>query len=89
MHSKPQRCFNTNYQDTRKILGRYGLPGHAHTIKMQDLSGGQKARVVFAELSLKAPDVLILVCGGGVKFVPQGPWCVNIGIWFGGWEGEG
>lgn len=54
------RCFNTNYQDTRKILGRYGLPGHAHTIKMQDLSGGQKARVVFAELSLKAPDVLIL-----------------------------
>ncbi|KAL5483788.1 hypothetical protein EMCRGX_G020203 [Ephydatia muelleri] len=55
------RCFNTNYQDTRKILGRYGLPGHAHTIKMQDLSGGQKARVVFAELSLKAPDVL---CGG-------------------------
>ena len=31
---------------------------------MQDLSGGQKARVVFAELSLKAPDVLILVRGG-------------------------
>jgi ATP-binding cassette subfamily F protein 1 len=27
---------------------------------MRDLSGGQKARVVFAELALRAPDVLIL-----------------------------
>jgi ATPase subunit of ABC transporter with duplicated ATPase domains len=27
---------------------------------MQDLSGGQKARVVFAELSLRKPDVLIM-----------------------------
>jgi len=41
-------------------LGRYGLPGHAHTIKIRDLSGGQKARVVFAELALMEPDVLIL-----------------------------
>ena len=29
-------------------------------IKIKDLSGGQKARVVFAELSLMQPDVLIL-----------------------------
>ena len=83
----------------RKTLGRYGLPGHAHTIKIRDLSGklthnfivctcsgkentqqeiskvrckllfkkylffsgGQKARVVFADISLMQPDILILV----------------------------
>ena len=56
-----QRKFNVDYQLSRKTLGRYGLPGHAHTIKIKDLSGGQKARVVFAELSLMEPDVLILV----------------------------
>lgn len=46
--------------DARKVLGRYGLSGHAHTIPMRDLSGGQKARVVFAELALRQPDVLIM-----------------------------
>ena len=56
-----QRKFNSDYQFTRKTLGRYGLPGHAHTIKIRDLSGGQKARVVFAELALMQPDILILV----------------------------
>jgi ATP-binding cassette subfamily F protein 3 len=42
------------------MLGRYGLEGHAHTIKIRDLSGGQKARVVFVELSLMAPHLLFL-----------------------------
>ena len=59
------------------MLGKYGLGGHAHTIKMEDLSGvrnpvfvcifpisrvtgGQKARVVLAELSLRQPDILVL-----------------------------
>ena len=52
--------FNVDVQFARATLGRYGLPGHAHLIKIKDLSGGQKARVVFAELSLMQPDVLIL-----------------------------
>lgn len=56
-----QRLFNLQYQDVRKILGRFGLPGYAHTIQNRDLSGGQKARVALAELSCRAPDVLILV----------------------------
>ena len=56
-----QRKFNVDYQFSRRTLGRYGLGGHAHTIKMRDLSGGQKARVVFAELSLMEPDVLVMV----------------------------
>jgi len=34
-----QRVFNMQYQDTRKLLGRFGLAGHAHTIKIKDLSG--------------------------------------------------
>ena len=34
-----QTRFNCEYQLSRKTLGRYGLPGHAHTIKMKDLSG--------------------------------------------------
>lgn len=49
-----------SYQSIRNILGRYGLEGHAHTIPMRDLSGGQKARVVLVELSLMAPHLLFL-----------------------------
>ena len=49
-----------SYQSARNILGRYGLEGHAHTLPIRDLSGGQKARVVFVELSLMAPHLLFL-----------------------------
>uniref|UniRef100_A0A8I3WH34 ATP-binding cassette sub-family F member 1 n=1 Tax=Callithrix jacchus TaxID=9483 RepID=A0A8I3WH34_CALJA len=55
-----QRGFNLPYQDARKCLGRLGLESHAHTIQICKLSGGQKARVVFAELACWEPDVLIL-----------------------------
>jgi ATP-binding cassette subfamily F protein 1 len=56
-----RRLFNEeSYQSVRNMLGRYGLEGHAHTIPMRDLSGGQKARVVFVELSLLAPHLLFL-----------------------------
>jgi ATP-binding cassette subfamily F protein 1 len=44
----------------RNKLGKYGLEGHAHTIPIRDLSGGQKARVVFVELSFMAPHLLFL-----------------------------
>ncbi|XP_061615751.1 ATP-binding cassette sub-family F member 1 isoform X1 [Phyllopteryx taeniolatus] len=54
------RNFNLPYQDGRKCLGRFGLESHAHTIQISKLSGGQKARVVFAELCCRQPDVLIL-----------------------------
>lgn len=56
-----RRLFNNEtYQSCRNILGKYGLEGHAHTIPIRDLSGGQKARVVFVELSLMAPHLLFL-----------------------------
>ncbi|KAJ8679788.1 hypothetical protein QAD02_015575 [Eretmocerus hayati] len=54
------RLFDLPYEKARKQLGTFGLSSHAHTIKMKDLSGGQKARVAMAELCLNAPDVLIL-----------------------------
>lgn len=59
-----RRLFNeVTYQAARNLLGKFGLEGHAHTIPIRDLSGGQKARVVFAELSLMAPHILFLdVC---------------------------
>eukprot|EP00794_Sanderia_malayensis_P016198 gene16198-17828_t len=55
-----QREFNLDYQDSRKLLGRFGLPGHAHTIKIKDLSGGQKSRVALADMASRQPDIIIL-----------------------------
>ena len=55
-----RREFDMDQQNARRNLGRFGLEGHAHTIPMKDLSGGQKARVVFAELANRHPDILIL-----------------------------
>ncbi|CAN8178750.1 unnamed protein product [Coccothraustes coccothraustes] len=55
-----QRSFNLPHQEARRCLGRFGLESHAHTLQIAKLSGGQKARVVFAELACREPDVLIL-----------------------------
>ena len=38
----------------------FGLDGARHLIRISDLSGGQKARVVFASLALQRPQVLML-----------------------------
>jgi len=56
-----RNCFqDEDYQSIRNRLGKYGLEGHAHEVVMRDLSGGQKARVVFVELSLQRPHILLL-----------------------------
>uniref|UniRef100_A0A915Q5E3 ABC transporter domain-containing protein n=1 Tax=Setaria digitata TaxID=48799 RepID=A0A915Q5E3_9BILA len=52
--------YRIDYQEARKRLGTVGLPGPTHTVKIKDLSGGQKSRVALAELALGAPDLLIL-----------------------------
>merc|ERR1711915_652699 len=54
------RFEDEDYQTIRNNLGKYGLEGHAHEVCMRDLSGGQKARVVFVELSLQRPHILLL-----------------------------
>ncbi len=46
------------HKKTKKKL--FSLQSHAHTVQMKDLSGGQKARVALAELTLSAPDVVVL-----------------------------
>lgn len=53
-------AYNLDYQECRKRLGSTGLAGFAHEIKIQNLSGGQKARVALCDLACKAPDVIIL-----------------------------
>jgi len=55
-----QRLFNLPVEKARKQLGSFGLQAHAHTVRMKDLSGGQKARVALCELTLSAPDVIVL-----------------------------
>jgi len=54
------RLFNLPVEKARRQLGSFGLQSHAHTVQMKDLSGGQKARVALAELTLSAPDIVIL-----------------------------
>lgn len=43
-----------------KCLGQFGLPSHAHGRPMKELSGGQKARVCFASITCRRPEILIL-----------------------------
>merc|ERR1712060_747161 len=47
-------------EQAHKSLGQFGLPSHAHTRPIKELSGGQKARVQFAMLTCRRPEVLIL-----------------------------
>lgn len=44
----------------RSYLGRIGLDGKIHKIRIGDLSGGQKVRVALVELQLLKPDLLLL-----------------------------
>jgi ATP-binding cassette subfamily F protein 1 len=47
-------------EQMRALLGRFGLEGHNHLSPIIKLSGGQKARVVFAAISLAAPHILLM-----------------------------
>lgn len=47
-------------EEARKFLGKFGLDSARHVMPVRDLSGGQKARVVFASLALKKPHLLVL-----------------------------
>lgn len=49
-----------NPELAHKFLGQFGLPSHAHTRPMRELSGGQKARVCFASITCRKPEILIL-----------------------------
>ena len=48
-----RRLFSEEtYQSCRNRLGKYGLEGHAHTIPIRDLSGGQKVRATLVVFSI-------------------------------------
>jgi ATP-binding cassette subfamily F protein 1 len=68
------RFEDEDYQSVRNRLGKYGLEGHAHEVNMRDLSGGQKARVTFVELSLSRPHVLLF---GKSTTIPPTQQCIN------------
>ncbi|KAI8904386.1 P-loop containing nucleoside triphosphate hydrolase protein [Gorgonomyces haynaldii] len=44
----------------RQNVGRFGLTGNSQLCPISQLSDGQKARIVFAELSLTRPNLLLL-----------------------------
>lgn len=45
-------------EDQRKYLGRFGVSGKMQVQKMQELSDGQKSRVVFAKLGRLVPHIV-------------------------------
>ncbi|KAJ1415980.1 P-loop containing nucleoside triphosphate hydrolase protein [Ochromonadaceae sp. CCMP2298] len=47
-------------EDGRKFLGRYGISGSVQTQVMEQLSDGQKSRVVLAKMAKEAPHLLFL-----------------------------
>ena len=47
-------------EQMRAKLGKFGLAGQHHLTPICKLSGGQKARVVFATISLMEPHILLL-----------------------------
>jgi len=54
------RCPTIGQTEIRKVLGALGLQSDSHTRPISKLSGGEKSRVVLAELSLNQYNVLFL-----------------------------
>lgn len=52
--------YDINMEESRKYLGKFGLVSNAHTNIMRKCSGGQKARIVLASLSIKKLDVILM-----------------------------
>ncbi|KAJ0245730.1 hypothetical protein HA466_0181570 [Hirschfeldia incana] len=57
---KEGKATNTLEEAVRAKLGKFGLPSHNHKIPIKNLSGGQKARVVFTSISMSKPHILLL-----------------------------
>ena len=55
-----QSMSGLRQEEIRTKLGKFGLSGHHHLQPIMKLSGGQKARVVFAAIALSNPHILLL-----------------------------
>ena len=55
-----ENTFALSTQDARRLLGRSGLESESHLAPLANLSGGQKARVVFASLAATRAHVLVM-----------------------------
>jgi len=51
---------NDPLEETHKYLGRFGVSGKMQARKMNELSDGQKSRVVLAKLGRDVPHILLL-----------------------------
>eukprot|EP00531_Pseudo-nitzschia_arenysensis_P006544 CAMPEP_0116122348 /NCGR_PEP_ID=MMETSP0329-20121206/4167_1 /TAXON_ID=697910 /ORGANISM="Pseudo-nitzschia arenysensis, Strain B593" /LENGTH=816 /DNA_ID=CAMNT_0003616191 /DNA_START=73 /DNA_END=2520 /DNA_ORIENTATION=- len=51
---------NDPRDEQRKYLGRFGVSGQMQVRKMEELSDGQKSRVVLAKLGREVPHILLL-----------------------------
>jgi len=65
LEQTPLEFFTEQYpgeerDNLRKYLGRFGLSGKMQVQKMEELSDGQKSRVVFAKLGKDTPHILLL-----------------------------
>lgn len=52
--------YNIDYQSARNKLGKFGLEGSKHTIKINCLSGGQKSRLLLTGISFENSHMVIL-----------------------------
>lgn len=65
LEKTPLEFFESLYpndpkEDLRKYLGRFGVSGKMQMQQMEQLSDGQKSRVVFAKLGRECPHILLL-----------------------------
>ncbi|ESQ45978.1 hypothetical protein EUTSA_v10000736mg [Eutrema salsugineum] len=58
LHPDQEGC--SKQEAVRAKLGKFGLPSHNHLAAIAKLSGGQKARVVLASISMSKPHILLL-----------------------------
>ncbi|CAL4948922.1 unnamed protein product [Urochloa decumbens] len=60
LRKHPDQEGMSKAEAVRAQLGKFGLPKECHLTPINDLSGGQKARVVFTDIAMEHPHVLLL-----------------------------
>ncbi len=58
-----ERLGEKKLEDWRSVVGTYGIPSDYHMLPIKCLSDGLKTRLVFCEISLLNPHILLLDVG--------------------------